>query len=293
MSFKNKFIVLLMVSGLVLACGTRSTTGSSDDNQVKAIISNVSGDAFVIRPDHKKPATPGIQLETADIIETSSGATVDLAIKGFGIIKIGAQTKVKIHELISNKKADKASLSVERGDVASFIDRQNSESEFSIRTPTAVAGVRGTSFVVSVDNNKSSIAVMDGSVALSQPGREEIILEKNSQIVIDGQTKISKSMVQPLSPGSLNKMKRLSVFHKSNVLEFNTLIDELQKNSSELTVLEGEADVEAELARRDKEATDMSGDSVARVKRADISKTLKRDTRNDPIKLDADKSYDK
>ena len=294
----SPIVTLSMLAVLLAAveCGRKDDgSAKAPPEDIKTIVSHVSGQAELEREGSKQALTEGTLLKASDVIHTSENSSVDLAMKGFGIVKIGAKSQVEISELIHSKQGERAALSVKRGDVASILSRQNKESTYRIETPTAVAAVRGTSFVVSVHEAVSRISVMDGSIAVSKAGAassEEIIVEKNSEIVVKKQDRLSKSMVRPLSPESLQELKKMTVFHKNNVLEFNTLVEELKQTSSELTILEGEADIDAEMARRDAKSGGLDKDSVSRARRADVSKTLKRDVRKDPIQLKPNKSYD-
>ncbi|MCB1173089.1 MAG: FecR domain-containing protein [Leptospiraceae bacterium] len=286
-------LIILTTSALV-ACGGKpgETKDANAAGEVRTIVSSVVGSAQLLRAGAAEALTAGQMLQSADTIKTGDQSAVELAVQGFGVVKVGANTEVGLAELVNDQNKGRVSLDLKRGDVASVISRQDAESEYSIRTPTAIAGVRGTAFIVSVGGGGTAqIAVLDGSVAVSQDG-QEVILEKNSRLVVQKQQKLSRDMVQELSPENLKKMQDMTVFHKSNVLEFNTLIDELQQKSSAMTVLEGETDLEAEMARRDRENSNQETDSVRRAERADISKTLKRDTRNDPLKIEANKSYE-
>ena len=138
-----------------------------------------------------------------------------------------------------------------------------------------------------------TVAVLNGAVAVQLPGQsDEVILEKNSQLVVDGFNRINRDMVRPLSDESLKAIKSLAVFQKSNVLEFNSLLEDIRKNSPELQVLEGDASAEAAMDdRAARDAREGGLDSVNRADRADVSKTLKRDTKGDPIQLKPSSSY--
>ncbi|HEY3719735.1 MAG TPA: FecR family protein [Roseiarcus sp.] len=54
--------------------------------------------------------------------------------------------------------------------------RSKRHPSFQIRTPYAVAAVRGTKWVVDVDSEKASTFVIAGRVAVSRPGGEQTVL---------------------------------------------------------------------------------------------------------------------
>lgn len=289
---KLSVLIILISAGFIAQCGGKSETRDQVSSNIKAFVSNVTGDVRMERAGTEEALTQGFVLLPSDAIITGAGAAVELAVKDYGVIKVGPDSRVVVQSLVpgSGDSASKAEFSLQRGDMAAVVKKKSARAEFNVVTPTAIAGVRGTAFGVSVKGGTTHISVLEGAVGVKQAGQDlEVILEKNSQLVIQGQQKLSRDMVRPLSPEALEKIKGMTVFHKSNVLEFNTLVEEVQQNSAALQVLEGDADLEGSLADRDRRSAEK--DTVAKARRADISKTLKRDTRQDPIKLEPDSSY--
>ncbi|MCR9144648.1 MAG: FecR domain-containing protein [bacterium] len=293
---------LLLIASLIAATTTLAYCGQKDNSNagpatVRTIVSHAAGDVLLERSGEQSPITTGQELQAQDFLITGDGSSVDLAVTGYGVVKIGAGTRVQVQSLTKSTGGSEARLRLERGNVASFINRQDKNDRFSIASPTAIAGVRGTSFMMSVDDSRKDprvkVAVLSGAVAVQVPGQsEEVILEKNSQMTIDGFNRINRNMVRPLSEDSLNAIKTLAVFQKSNVLEFNSLLDDIRKTSPELQVLEGEASAETAMEdRAARDAREGGMDSVSRADRADVSKTLKRDTKGDPIQLKPSSSY--
>lgn len=295
----SRAIRLLMPAAMlavVMACGGKSEVKETPQT-IRTIVSHVAGDVLLERAGEQLPVSAGEELQSLDFVVTGNGASVDLAITGYGVVKIGAATRVQVQSLTQSTGGSEARLRLERGSVASFINRQDKNDRFSVATPTAIAGVRGTSFLMSVDDSSKDprvkVAVLSGAVAVQVPGQsEEVILEKNSQLTIDGFNRINRQMVRPLSADSLQTIKGLAVFQKSNVLEFNSLLEDIRKASPELQVLEGEASADAALDERaNRDAAQGGLDSVKRADRVDESKTLKRDTTGDPIQLKPSSSY--
>ena len=293
--------LMLLGSAVVLAVFLAQCGGKGEQSTgpavIRTIVSHSSGDVQVEREGAKQPVEMGMELQPLDFLVTGADSSVDLAVTGYGVVKIGAGSRVQVETLSKSASGSEAQLRVERGSVASFVGRREKNANYRVATPTAIAGVRGTSFLLSVDDSRKDprvkIAVLDGAVGVQMPGsQEEIVLEKNSQMTIDGFRRINRQMVRPLSDESLKEIKRLAVFQKSNVLEFNTLLDDIKQSSPELQVLAGDASADTALDdRSDREAREGGLDSVRRADRADISKTLKRDTQGDPIKLEPTTSY--
>ncbi len=290
------FALSLAVAFSLSYCGQKDDAGAGPAT-VRTIVSHVSGDVLMERGGQQSPIATGQELQALDFLVTGESSSVDLAVTGYGVVKIGSGTRVQVQSLTKSTGGSEARLRLERGNVASFINRQDKNDRFSIESPTAIAGVRGTSFLMSVDDSRKDprvkVAVLSGAVAVQLPGQsDEVILEQNSQMTIDGFNRINRDMVRPLSDDSLKAIKSLAVFQKSNVLEFNSLLDDIRKTSPELQVLEGDASAEAAMDDRGARDARQGGlDSVSRADRADVSKTLKRDTKGDPIQLKPSSSY--
>lgn len=293
---KNTAILAALILSLatVWACGQKSDQNAGQSGAIKTLVSNVTGEVSVERDGQLSAANLGQQLFQSDTVVTGSSASADLAIQGYGVVKIGANSRVQVQKLTQDASGSQAELNLERGNVASFINRQGGRDSYAVHTPTAIAGVRGTSFMVSVDTAASGqprvkVAVLDGSVAVALPGQAEIILEKNSQIAIEGNQRMTNEMVRPLSPEALDAIKKMAVFQRSSVMEFNALLDEARRSTPELVALEGGASADDSVSAR--EGRDGGIDAVGQARRADLSRTLRRDTQGDPIKLQPNEGY--
>ncbi|MCE9499717.1 MAG: FecR domain-containing protein, partial [Leptospira sp.] len=202
-------------------------------------------------------------------------------------------------------------VKINYGKVVTLLKKERKDESFNVLTPTTIAGVRGTSFLTSVEdlndaesNKKVScegsscrvtFAVIEGKIALTRPGsKEEIILEKNSQITIDREKKFSNKMVKPLNKESLKELKNMIVFHKNDVLGFSKLVDELKLGSEELREFESSGSLEdLKLKMSKRESSSNMADEVAKTaSKVDESKYVKKDVGKENLKLQANKSYE-
>jgi hypothetical protein len=60
--------------------------------------------------------------------------------------------------------------------------------EFEVQTPNAVAGVRGTEFIVHAEASRTRVAVVTGAVEVASRGapKERLTVEKGEQVVVEG-----------------------------------------------------------------------------------------------------------
>ena len=292
---------LLAVAMVVASsCGQKTTTPAGAKTQaIKAVLTFTRGAVYIERNGKQEAAKANTFLQASDILITKAKASADLMIQGMGAVKLGADSRMAILSLIKKGSGSNAEVRLEQGRAAAFINRKRKGDRFSVVTPTAIAGVRGTVFLTEVKPARPGskkaprvrVAVYSGSVAVNLPGQEELVLGKGSQMQIDGFRKLTRKMVRTLSPDSLRAIKKMAVFHKTNVLEFNNMVRDLQ-SSTELAALQGGA-VENRMAVRSRRVAraGLGRDSVQRARRSDSSRVLKREVNRDRLKLKPNTGY--
>jgi hypothetical protein len=100
------------------------------------------------------------------------GAEIQTAEKSEATVKVGAYSIVTLRELtflrIKSVTDDESAVDLDRGRVITDVQRKSDKQSFSVKTPAAVAGVRGTMFIVETDaDNTTSVTVGDGTVAVT------------------------------------------------------------------------------------------------------------------------------
>jgi hypothetical protein len=126
------------------------------------VVADVQGKAEVMSQGSSSwdPISFGMSLGTGDTIRTAKGSYVDLKFKGNGqddaIVRVDSNSNMKITDYVaSNDVANKKiALDLAMGDILVKANQLKNESQFQVRTPTSVVGVRGTGFKVSVSAEK-------------------------------------------------------------------------------------------------------------------------------------------
>jgi len=112
----------------------------------------------------------GRLIETGDllsgpvVLKTGPGAVLEVVFAGKNIFRLGSDTVIRV-DFSELKK----SVHVEQGSFTSVLKKLaklTGSDAFVLRTPTVTAGVRGTSFHVIVEANRSYFCTCNGSVAL-------------------------------------------------------------------------------------------------------------------------------
>lgn len=283
---------------LLSACGGAKETGSAAP-ALRAAVTFVKGQAHVERDGKRSPLSTDMVLNQADIILTGKSSSADLLIQGLGAVKLGENTRVRLLNLTTGI-GNRAEVAVDQGQMASFVQKRRKDDRFHVITPTAIAGVRGTVFLTTVTpaagkrKTRVKVSVFSGSVGLRIPGQdEEIVLDRNSQLEIEGMQKLSRNLVRTLSPEALKEMKRLTVNHKSNSLEFNTLVQELESSNQALNsvTVGGNTTKELNVRRRQMDRDRMATDTVAKARQTQDSSVLKREVNTDHLKLKPKAGY--
>lgn len=136
------------------------------------------------------PATPavpvatGSQLAEGTQLQTGADGYVSVRLADGSLIKVQAGSDVTLERMRRRTATGDTSLGIglQRGSVQSTVTPKNTRGQrFDIRTPLAVASVRGTEFDVSVaDNGNTATSVTQGVVAVRAPAHAKEKPEQGS-----------------------------------------------------------------------------------------------------------------
>jgi hypothetical protein len=121
----------------------------------------------VVRDGKEIAATIGMIVFEKDLIRTENG-TVDLQTRTGSAVRVREMTSLTVSK-IAGKDGGETRIEMDHGGMLANVKKASASEGFNVATPTAIAGVRGTSFAVEVDpfNRTSSVKVLDGKVAMS------------------------------------------------------------------------------------------------------------------------------
>ena len=185
----NKLSIVLLLTSLFFLSECRKPTdrieGKLDrkDNSLSALVVFSVGDSRIIHADlTEEKAVLGSAFKTGDKILTGAKSKVDIQIGKSSAVRLGANTTLEFTQLANSVNGNLDSkLSITTGKIFANISKENKNDSFTISTPTLVAGVRGTSFLIDIKKDEfAMIKVVDGSVAVSPriPSFEKIPLEE-------------------------------------------------------------------------------------------------------------------
>ena len=158
-------------------------------------IEYVEGDVWIERNAQRVFADFGDQLSGADLVTTGADGTA--------IISVGERAEIKLREntsVLVSRAGDAGEVELRTGSVFARVARvagavSGSRPIFSVRTPTVVAGVRGTEFFVAYGQAIEEqpdiwLCVNEGTVEVAIPSSgETTLVEEGEGINILGGTR--------------------------------------------------------------------------------------------------------
>jgi hypothetical protein len=142
---------LCKVSLGVLALVVSAVTLAAEIGQLKS----AKGDVWIERSGTRLPGAVGTRVQTADVVKTGADGSVGMVMIDNSLLSMGPNSALSLDRLDYDATTQrgqfdtslsKGSLSVVSGRIA-----KQSPDAMSVRTPSAILGVRGTEFVVAAD----------------------------------------------------------------------------------------------------------------------------------------------
>ena len=115
----------------------------------------VKGQVSIERKGQRLPVQVGMALEAADVLRTGADGAIGIALRDDSRMSAGPNSVLALERFEFDATTSKGRFDsqLQRGTLAVVSGRiaKQSPQDMSVRTPTAVLGVRGTEFVVAVD----------------------------------------------------------------------------------------------------------------------------------------------
>lgn len=140
-----------------------------------------------------KAASEKMPVNEGDVIRTGgSGSSVIIRFDDGSMVKVGPLASMTIGKMAGAGNTNNTELNMDMGKTWARVKKLSGDSSFRVKTPTAVAGVRGTYYSSEVDNDSTSqFDVFEGEIAVSgatTPGQEVVLKENQTTTVAEGKT---------------------------------------------------------------------------------------------------------
>jgi len=114
-------------------------------------------------------AKPNQPVFEGYVIRTQVKSRCEITLTGGGKIRIGEKSELELNEADVKPMAKSFNANLKKGNIwvsakAAFGEKKN----IAVRTPTAVAAIRGTKYRAKASDNESSVLVYDGNVDVIQ-----------------------------------------------------------------------------------------------------------------------------
>ncbi|EMK20121.1 lipoprotein LipL45 [Leptospira kirschneri] len=235
----KKFLIVfssVLTTGLLVFNACKKPTESSKAAAIKgnspsAVVVFSVGEAKILHADlTEEKAALGASLKTGDKVSTKQKSKVDIQFADGSAIRISENSVIDFDALSINSHGNSDTrLALVSGKVFAKVNKASKEDQFSVVTPTAIAGVRGTSFIVDRSkSDKAVVKVLDGTVAVAPrvvvlEGLSDEEIAKDEELKKIQQTVASSEIVLEKNQASVMKAdeKSLDVKDTSKISEKN------------------------------------------------------------------------
>lgn len=219
----KKIIVLLLLVGFIIGC-----TEKIPNNVIKAKISFLKGHVTVLRQSKELKAKLNMFLLPSDIIKTDHTGELNLIVAGFGVCKIKQNTEITVDSLLKKTEDEIIQFSIAKGKVFSSLKKLKRGSSFQINTPTAVAGIRGTTFLVDVTDTEAKVAVFAGKIEIKDKKneKEKVIATELTEAIVP-QTDFKKTKVIKMKNETFQEIKELVKTEEIKKVELKEVKEEI------------------------------------------------------------------
>lgn len=200
------------------ACEARETSAPRDPSSVSeklaaalATTEAVQGSPTYKRGDQTEPLAVGVPLRVGDIVQTKASEKLRARMTEGSVLALGPDSSLEIARFDVTQKR-KGTFKVALGRFwMEFSDWKQGETDITIETPNAVAGVRGTTLWGDVE--RDLICALEGSITVQ--GRD--IAQDTPPITLDAGACASK-LKTPTPQTLVPKAEQVEVFLKEVTL---------------------------------------------------------------------------
>ncbi len=195
---------LLRIPVALLKGQARQATVLYVRGQVLRALQATSGGASADGPG--RPVNIGDQLDEGEVLSVGPDSYASLRLHDGSQVHVQAGTQMALDKLrkVSESGRSSTSLGLRRGRVDTQVTPQRGGSRFDVRTPLAVAGVRGTRFGVTVDADGALALsdVVEGQVAVQSLGRRSALAPVSAGQGVVVRRSSGVPVVRPLLPAA-------------------------------------------------------------------------------------------
>jgi hypothetical protein len=144
------------------------------------------------------PVRAGDPVSLGDAVRTLRGGKAEIRFRDETVLQIAPESRITIDQYSfgAGESRDRGVLGLFRGKVRAVVSKAKAsvvragatDTGFSIKTPTAIAGVRGTDFIVYYQRGVTGVIFLDGTGFVYNPGRpgKVVVIHGGQAVFVPG-----------------------------------------------------------------------------------------------------------
>lgn len=165
-------------------------------------VSKGSGAIYFKAKAEKKwaAAVVGTEINQGDRIKTGKGGRIELELQDGSRLAIGNNTEMEITRFLLDKDKNKrgATIFLVQGKLRAIVAKFTGKTDMKIKTPTAVAGVKGTDFIVMNQGKANVLFGNEGAIEVKGKDKESVALSPDTMTEnTQGHAPITPLRVEP------------------------------------------------------------------------------------------------
>jgi hypothetical protein len=197
MRVKTVFAITASLSILLSVTACKKET--AEKKAPALVIQSVTGDVTIKTGESEKKAVKGCVLNGNDVIITAKLSMTDILMGTEGVIRVNESSRLVISGIQADEQKINAALKLDSGKVFATVSKMKKDSSMTVKTPTTVAAVRGTSFRVSSSEKGSSIDVLSGKVQMNPVVNDQVIETVSTVLEKDKSATITVSQAKEIA----------------------------------------------------------------------------------------------
>ncbi|HVC52322.1 MAG TPA: FecR family protein [Stellaceae bacterium] len=155
-----RFLVVLTMAAAAALFSAGVAWAAADAGQVLTF----NGNCFVETGGQRTQLKMGATIHVGDVIDVPDGAKLKLRMVDGSVLALGSGTHMTIKAYSASGGKRDAQVQISTGIIRSVVAKMTQPSSFEVDSATGVAAARSTDYFVEATPDKTTVAVLDGSV---------------------------------------------------------------------------------------------------------------------------------
>lgn len=192
----------------------------AENKKPLAIVVKASGKAHLVRNGKDMKVKTNDLVMADDTIMTAANASVNIQFSSGVIFQIGGTNQpaeVKLDQFTNNEDGLKVRFKINKGSMASSTGKLSSNDEVIVVAPTAIAGVRGTEFIVDTNKDTTEVLVNEGAVSVTDINAQKEIMAGPGQKIVSDMKGIHQGIIDQFEKQRFEIFKAMEESKKANI----------------------------------------------------------------------------